>query len=180
MSYLYLVLRGWGHSWVKWYRLSDEDELSVQGKKPEILSDTCSRKHTVHRSQRPWQLSHRNAANSQNAFMDVRSNPLCNIIQPLSLFPLCLSPSICYRNKVKYRKWKQLLNLLVCACYSMLLKPKDTVGHWCITCKCLLETLPLCYTECCECVFIHLCVFTRVFSNCNTLSSQGHRSEWRL
>lgn len=26
--YLYLVLRGWGHSGAKWYHLSDEKELS--------------------------------------------------------------------------------------------------------------------------------------------------------
>lgn len=95
----------------------------------------------------------------------------------LSLFSLYVCPPL---SVIEIAKWKQLLSLLVCACYSMLLKPKDTVGHWCITCRCLLEALPLCYSECCECAFINLCVFTRVFSNCSTLSSQGHRSEWRL
>lgn len=37
--YLCLELRGWGHSSVKWHRLSDEEELSAHRKKsPQLLS----------------------------------------------------------------------------------------------------------------------------------------------
>lgn len=34
--YLCLALRGWGHSLVKWYRLSDVEELSARRKTVQI------------------------------------------------------------------------------------------------------------------------------------------------
>lgn len=37
MSYLCPALRGWGHSWVKWRRLSDEEELAAKEKNPALF-----------------------------------------------------------------------------------------------------------------------------------------------
>lgn len=37
MSYLCPALRGWGHSWVKWCRLSDEEQLAVNEKSPSLF-----------------------------------------------------------------------------------------------------------------------------------------------
>lgn len=43
--YLCLVLRGWGHSLVKWYRLSDEEELSAHRRiRPNYCKNTYSMK----------------------------------------------------------------------------------------------------------------------------------------
>lgn len=37
MSYLCRALTGWGHSWVKWCRLWDEEELAANEKSPSLF-----------------------------------------------------------------------------------------------------------------------------------------------